>query len=76
LRIAESPDASTIERTVAFVALGASQDPALETRLRISLEHTVAPGVRSALREALDAGEDEERIAQLLERAEKATARK
>jgi hypothetical protein len=75
LRIAESPDISAIDRTAAIVALGANRDATLEKRLRVSIEHTVAPEVRSALREALDAGEDEERITQLLQRTEKMTSR-
>lgn len=75
LRIAENPDASTIERTAAFVALKASKDAAFEKRLRVSLDQTAAPAVRSALREALEADENEERLAQLLERTEKTAAR-
>jgi len=71
IKIAECPDASTIERTAAFVALAATRDAAFEKRLRIALDQTVAPAVQSALREALEAGEDEERIARLLERTEK-----
>ena len=71
LRIAESPDASLVERTAAFAALAATRDVVFEKRLRVSLDHTVAPLVRSALREALEAGDDEERIARLLESAEK-----
>lgn len=71
LRIAESPDASLVERTAAFAALAATRNVAFEKRLRVSLDDTVAPLVRSALREALDSGDDEVRIARLLERAEK-----
>lgn len=70
-RVAENPDASPIERTAAFVALSASRDAAAEKRLRISLDDTVAPTVRSALRQALDANGDEERIAAVLAQAEK-----
>lgn len=75
LRIAESPDASTIERTAAFVALAATHDVVFEKRLRVALDQTVAPAVRSALREALEAGDDEARIARLLEHTEKMTGR-
>lgn len=75
LRIAESPDMPAIDRTAAFIALGGARDAAMEKRLRLSIEHTLAPDVRSALRETLDAGEDEERIAQVLEHAEKITSR-
>ncbi len=71
LRIAENSDASLIERTAAFTALVTTGDVAIEKRLRVALDHTVAPLARSALREALDAADDEERIARLLERAEK-----
>jgi len=69
--VAESPDASLIERTAAFVALSATKDPEMEQRLRVALDHTVAPLVRSALGAALDAGDDEAEIANVLERVEK-----
>jgi len=75
LRIAENPDYSVVDRAAAFIALGGARDATVEKRLRFSIEHTVAPEVRSALREALDAGENEERIAELLERAEKMISR-
>jgi hypothetical protein len=75
LRIAESPDASTIERTAAFVALARTRDVAFEKRLRVALDQTVAPAVQSALREALEAGDDEERITRLLEHTEKMSGR-
>ncbi len=70
-RVAENPDASMVERTAAFVALSANRDAAKEKRLRDSLEGTVAPKMRSALRAALEADGDEERIAAVLEQAEK-----
>lgn len=75
LAIAECTDASAIERTAAFVALSAKGEASFEKRLRVAAEHTVAPHVQSSLREALDAGEDEARIARLLERTEKTTLR-
>ncbi|MBK9262484.1 MAG: hypothetical protein IPM54_22105 [Polyangiaceae bacterium] len=75
LRVAESTDAPTVDRTAAFVALAAAKDSATVKRLRAALEHTVAPAARSALRGALDAGSDEARIASVLEYAEKVTQR-
>jgi hypothetical protein len=70
-RIAESPDASLIDRTAAFVALSATNIPENEQRLELALDDTVAPLVRSALRAALDAAGDETKIADLLGRVEK-----
>lgn len=70
-RIAESPDASLVERTAAFVALSATKDATHEKRLRISCDETVAPAVRASLTNALEAAEDEAKIAKVLEQAEK-----
>lgn len=69
--VAESPDASLIERTAAFVALSTTKDAEIEKRLRIAIDHTAAPLVRSAMRAALEAGDDEAEIARVLERVEK-----
>ena len=71
-RIAESPDAPTVDRTAACVALAATKNADTVKRLRIALEHTVSSAPRSALRGALDAGDDEQ-IARVLEYAETAT---
>lgn len=73
-RIAESPDSSLLERTAAFVALSASKNAEHEKRLRIALEQTVAPPVRASLTDALEAAEDEAKIAEVLARAEKTSA--
>lgn len=73
-RIAESPDASLVERTAAFVALSAPNHAESEQRLHRALDHTIAPLVRSALRIALDAGDDEAKLADILVRVEKISA--
>ncbi len=71
LEVAENPDASTVERTAAFVALHACGDAKFDQRLRVSLDQTAAPDVRASLNASLDADNDEGRLAQILERAEK-----
>jgi hypothetical protein len=76
LRIAEDADVSLVERTAAFVALSGLQDAAFTKRLRIALDETVAPVARSTLRDALEAGGDETRVAEVLEQAEKTSAAK
>jgi hypothetical protein len=71
LRVAESSDAPTVDRAAAFVALAATRDADTVKRLRVTLDHTVRPAARAALRGALDAGSNEEQIARALEYAEK-----
>lgn len=74
LTVAENPDASTMERTAACIALRACKDANFDARLRVSLDQTAAPACRSAFRDALEAGDDEARLAAILERTEKMAA--
>jgi len=71
LAVAESHRAPLVDRAAAFVALSASQEEETIHRLRVALERTAAPDATEVLRGVLDAGENEDALAAILERAEK-----
>jgi len=76
LRVAESPGASIVDRTAAFAAIAASQDPEAIKKLRIAADRTADPAAKEVLQAAIEAGGDEHELASVLVEAEERAARR